>query len=120
MLPRARFSLFFILTRLAVMIRSLLSLVLTLAFSAGASAQTMPKTTKTIARTKATTRQPARTARPTTDRRADLPMSTNGQTQNIYAAPGQPIIVPEGKVGPYDGPAAGRHATKSSTTLSPR
>ncbi|MBU6120091.1 hypothetical protein [Hymenobacter siberiensis] len=109
------------------MIRSILTLTLALALATEASAQTAPAT-KTAARkttrTKATMRQPARTARPatttSTGTMADLPTSTKGQTQSIYAAPGQPIIVPEGKVGPYDGKAAGRHTTKGGTTLSPR
>ena len=116
---RARHFLFSNLTLLPVMIRSLLSLILALAFSAGASAQTTPKTTKTTEHTKAAMHRPARTSLTSTSRMSKLPISTKGQTQSIYAAPGQPIVV-EGKVGPYDGPAAGRHTTKRSTTLSPR
>ncbi|MFC6222499.1 hypothetical protein ACFP2F_04535 [Hymenobacter artigasi] len=114
------------------MIRSILTLTLVLALATEASAQTAPATKtaarettpKTTTRTKAAMRQPTRTARPatitSTGTMADLPTSTKGQTQSIYAAPGQPIVVPEGKVGPYDGKAAGRHTTKGGTTLSPR
>ena len=101
------------------MIRSLLSFVLALASAVGASAQTAPKTAKTTKRTKVAMHRPARTSHTSTGRMSELPISTKGQTQSIYAAPGQPIVV-EGKVGPYDGPAAGRHTTKRSTTLSPR
>ena len=110
---RCRFCCFRnLLTCFIAMTRSLLTFLLLLAGTAGASAQTTPTTP---ARTKAAAPQPASKAQPAAAAKttsqgtmADLPTSTKGQTQSIYAAPGQPIVVPDGKVGPYDGPAAGR------------
>jgi hypothetical protein len=41
--------------------------------------------------------------------------------QNVYAAPGAPVIIKDGKVGPYDGKAAElKKRKKTSTTLSPK
>ena len=47
--------------------------------------------------------------------------AADGKDQDVYAAPGEPVIIQTTPVGGYDGPAAGRHKTsKSSTTLNPR
>lgn len=112
-----------------MMLRSVLSALALLAVVATASAQTTPvkKTTKTrTAATRSTTAQ--RQAAPP----MAAPAASSGQNaspassvesadkgQNIYAAPGQPINVQSGPVGPYDGKAASPKTSKG-TTLSPR
>ncbi|ALW84703.1 hypothetical protein AUC43_06175 [Hymenobacter sedentarius] len=50
--------------------------------------------------------------------------SLNGKaklkTENVYAAPGEPVILQQGKVGSYDGKAAKSRPTRASTTLLPK
>jgi hypothetical protein len=115
------------------MTRSFLTLMLALAVTAAASAQTAPaaktatrKTTPKKMATRNTTASPAPAE--TGDRTKIGPAgngavgsteSADGKGQNAYAAPGMPVNIDNPKkVEGYNGPAPAR--TKSGTTLTPR
>ncbi|GAB3293019.1 hypothetical protein ACFQT0_06250 [Hymenobacter humi] len=91
-----------------------------------ASAQSVPKHRATQT-TKATGAARPNTAQSTA---GQAKMSTNAadgasdkarlKTENVYAAPGEPVILKQGKVGPYDGKAAKSRQKRTNTTLQPK
>ncbi len=128
------------------MFRFLLSGLLVLACAADALAQTTPPAPATT--TRHTTQQTTRRTTTSTPRRttvrktntkkvgvlaptarpaavvqrpatAATPDPTSGQGQGVYAAPGEPVNIKSGATMGYDGPAARRAKTKTSTTLTP-
>ena len=129
---------------LRFMFRTLLFCLFLLAFAADASAQTpAPATVRRTIQQKTTTRRTTRKPRRTTMRKTSTnkvattlpavrpgagatrertavatPGPASSKGQGVYAAPGEPVGVPNGATMGYDG-AAPRRA-KASTTLTPR
>jgi hypothetical protein len=108
------------------MLYTLLLAFFLVASTVDASAQAGPKhratqTTKAAGPTKPnaakSTSEPAKSSPGAADAAAD---NARLKPENVYAAPGEPVILKQGKVGPYDGKADKSRQKRTSTTLQPK
>ncbi|MBD2769640.1 hypothetical protein IC235_17255 [Hymenobacter sp. BT664] len=117
------------------MYRILLSSLVLLVAAADVSAQTTPANLRPSAANtkaalnKAATQTAAEASNHSTSNTQETYTTSGGfrdsadlKMQNVYAAPGMPVIVPDSKVAPYDGKAAEskqkKTKRKGNTTLS--
>ncbi|WP_152559952.1 hypothetical protein [Hymenobacter sp. IS2118] len=113
------------------MFRILISSLVLLVAAADVSAQTTPANAPPAAPNNAATRSASKTSAVPASNTSETYITSDGvrdsaglKIQNVYAAPGMPVIIKNGPVGPYDGKAAELEQRKSrrrgNSTLSPK